>query len=315
MYNKVNISVALCTYNGAKYLRPQLDSILNQSLPADEIIIIDDNSTDDTFDILKEYSLKYKSIQLFKNEKNLGFLRNFSLAISKTIGNYIALADQDDIWSENHIESLLANIGEKAICVGEAELIDSNGNKMGLTFNQLKGNNCIPEEDIPKAYKIIYNYNPYRGADMLIDREWLNPFLPIPNGVDYHDTFLAACASLTSGINVIHDVVSYYRIHGEQVSKNVLKVTLFDELKRRRHHICFYNKHQIIKTIADKTKSIHPAAQAFIDEFNYIQELDKMGRRKRIQILKILNSHYKHIYSCSSFKYIFPRSLHFLLSP
>ena len=88
--------------------------------------------------------------------ENEGYAKSFIDALNMCgDSDYYAFADQDDIWSENHIESLLANIGEKAICVGEAELIDSNGNKMGLTFNQLKGNNCIPDEDIPKAQYIF----------------------------------------------------------------------------------------------------------------------------------------------------------------
>ena len=304
----------MCTYNGAKYLQSQMDTIINQTRPADEIIVVDDNSTDDTVKILQQYCHKCKSIKIYVNENNIGFLKNFSKALSKTTGDYVALADQDDLWADNHLEVLLNNIGEKAICIGEAELIDYKGKRLGVTFNQLRSNLCIPDDDISKAYRIIYNYNPYRGADMLIDRRWLHDFLPVPNDVGYHDTFFAACASLSSGIRVIEDIVSYYRIHEEQVTKKVLKVNLFGELKNRRHHICFDGKPQIIKVFHEREKNINPAALSFIEEFNYIQELDKRGRSKRMQILKILNSHYKQIYSCSTNKFRFLRSLHFLLS-
>lgn len=313
MADKIRVSVALCTYNGACFLRPQLDSILNQTRPADEIIIVDDNSKDNTVEILREYSNLHQSIQVFVNERNIGFLQNFSLALSKTTGDFVALADQDDIWRENHIEILLSNIAGSAICVGEAEMIDYSGKSIGITFNDLRRNFCIPQGNIPKAYRIIYNYNPYRGADMLINGDWVRTFLPIPKEVEYHDTFLSACAALTSGLTVIRDIVSSYRIHEEQATRGILKLTLFDELKRRKHYICFDNKKHIIRTIEESGASIPLEAESFINEFNTIQELDKKG--KRITVLKMLFRHYKHIYSCSSYKYIFPRMLHFLLAP
>ena len=313
MINNIRISVALCTYNGARYLRDQLDSIINQSLSADEIIIVDDCSTDESIQILKEYSQHNKAIRIFVNERNLGFLENFSLAISKTTGDYVALADQDDIWLENHIESLISNIGNNAICVGESELIDSSGNSIGKTFNELRGNYYIPQGNIQKAYRIIYNSNPYRGADMLIQREWVQTFLPIPKEVAFHDTFLSACAALTSGLAVINDIVSYYRIHEGQVTKGILKKGLFDELKRHKHHICYNNKKDMIRIIEKSDAIIPPEAESFINEFKTIHELDKNG--KRIKALKLLYSHYKLIFSCSSYKYIFPRVLHFLLAP
>ncbi len=91
-----SISIALCTYNGAAYIAEQLDSILGQTLPPDEIVIVDDGSTDDTPGIVREYAEKYGNIHFFENEDRLGFVRNFSRAISLTKGDYVALSDQDD---------------------------------------------------------------------------------------------------------------------------------------------------------------------------------------------------------------------------
>ena len=300
------ISVALCTYNGAKYIRQQLDSILNQSYQVEEIVIVDDSSTDNTVEILREYEHKTNKIKLFVNEQNIGYLNNFTLAISKTTCDYVALSDQDDVWATNHIEVLFSNIDNRAISVGGAEIIDASGNSLGATFGELRHNLFIPDGDVPKAYKIIYDYNPYRGADMLINRKWVEHYLPIPDGVGYHDTYFSACAVLSSGLVVVKDIVSYYRIHEQQISKQLLKgVTLLDELKRRRHHICFYNKILIIQVIEERSELMSPQALAFIDEFNNIQELDKK-RCNRIKILRMLFSHYK---------YIIPRALHFLLTP
>src|ERR1700744_3577317 len=92
------ISVALCTYNGEKYIKEQLDSIINQTYTCIEVIIVDDGSTDSTYDIISDYALRDNRIKCFKNETNLGFNKNFEKAVSLTSGEYIAISDQDDIW-------------------------------------------------------------------------------------------------------------------------------------------------------------------------------------------------------------------------
>ncbi|MBQ6958217.1 MAG: glycosyltransferase [Bacteroidales bacterium] len=154
------ISIALCTYNGEKYLTAQLDSILDQTHPADEIIIVDDGSTDATLDIIREYASRTDILQYFVNEQTLGYVRNFSKAISLTSGDFVALSDQDDIWTKDHIEKLLNNIGGKAVCVGDSIMIDAQGKETGERFSDIKQNYYIPENDVQKAYRIVFNYNP-----------------------------------------------------------------------------------------------------------------------------------------------------------
>ena len=101
------ISVAMATYNGEVYLRKQLDSILHQSLPVDEIIICDDQSSDGTVDIIQEYIKQYPHIHLYKNEQNLGYKRNFKKALSLCSKEYIFLCDQDDIWDSDKVKEMV----------------------------------------------------------------------------------------------------------------------------------------------------------------------------------------------------------------
>lgn len=306
-----SISVALCTYNGAKYLSMQLDSILRQTHPATEIIIVDDCSSDETLDIIKDYSVKSDIIKYFVNEHNIGYVRNFSLAISKTSCAFVALADQDDIWTDNHLELLINNIGEKAICVGDSLMVDAEGKETGYRFSELKQNAYIPDSDVQKAYRIIYNYNPYQGAAMLINRKWVEDFLPFPKGVSFHDTHLAGCASLTKGLTVIPNVVNRYRMHEDQVT-TLWRVSIFDELRRKYHHICFPNKLVIIDCVLKYSTNLSKESIEFINEFKRILDYDKCG--KRLKALCIKNRHYKEIFSCRSHKYILLRSLHFLFA-
>lgn len=102
------VSVALATYNGEKYIREILDSVLAQSYPVSEIIIADDQSTDSTMSIAAEYAEKYEHIQILPVSDLLGFVKNFERCCRACRGDYIALCDQDDYWDPKKIEVLLS---------------------------------------------------------------------------------------------------------------------------------------------------------------------------------------------------------------
>lgn len=110
------ISVVMCTYNGAKYLKEQLDSIINQTYPIFELIIQDDCSTDTTMILLDEYKKGYPFIQIHNNEKRKGINGNFFSAIEKATGDYIAISDQDDIWELDKLEKQMDAIADKLLC-------------------------------------------------------------------------------------------------------------------------------------------------------------------------------------------------------
>ena len=101
------VSVIMCTYNGEKYLREQIDSILAQTYPIHEIIVCDDCSTDNTMAILQEYATRFTFIKVHQNEKNKGCNQNFHDTLYKATGNYIAISDQDEFWFSDIIEILL----------------------------------------------------------------------------------------------------------------------------------------------------------------------------------------------------------------
>ena len=121
------ISVVMCTYNGEQYIREQLDSILRQTRPANEIIIQDDCSTDKTYDILCEYQKKYPSVHVFRNQQNMGINPNFFSALEKASGDYIAISDQDDIWEDYKLEMQLQNIGDNLLCGGRSTPFSTTG--------------------------------------------------------------------------------------------------------------------------------------------------------------------------------------------
>ena len=118
MNELVKVSVVMCTYNGARFLKEQLDSIINQTYPIYELIIIDDCSSDDTILILETYAKEKSFIKVFQNRKNLGINENFYSAMKLTTGDFIAVSDQDDIWELDKIQTQIQSIGDNLLSSG-----------------------------------------------------------------------------------------------------------------------------------------------------------------------------------------------------
>jgi len=202
------ISVAIATYNGAKFLREQLDSIYNQTYKNIEVIACDDCSTDKTVEILDEYKNKH-GLKYFVNKKNLGFVKNFEKAITLCTGDYIALCDQDDIWKEEKLEYLLARIGKNDLIYSDAELINENGEVFSDSFMRYTSLQYTREDQFER---LLYG-NFAQGASMLFRSSLKDEFLPFPEGIPYHDWWIALVASAYDGIKCEETSLIQYRIH------------------------------------------------------------------------------------------------------
>src|SRR5262245_33463585 len=127
------ISIALCTYNGAKFLSSQLESYLVQTQMPDEVVVCDDRSNDQTVEILKAFAERAPfSVRVLVNDQNLGSTKNFEKAISLCSGEFIFLSDQDDIWNPDKIEKMTApfeNDPDVGLVFSDVELVDES-----LTF-------------------------------------------------------------------------------------------------------------------------------------------------------------------------------------
>lgn len=216
MPEQIRVSIAMTTYNGEKFLRQQLDSILCQTITEFELIICDDNSNDNTWKILLSYANKDKRVKIIKNKNNIGFAKNFEQAINLCSACFIALCDQDDIWYPNHLEVLLDNIGSNVLCVGDAEFIDSKGRKMNKTLSFANGVHKIPPPD-KVIWRILLNTNIFQGASMMITKDFRDKVFPIPDGI-YHDTYLSLCASVECRLVYVDKIITNYRRHENNVS-------------------------------------------------------------------------------------------------
>ena len=292
------ISIALAAYNGSKYIREQLDSILNQTYQDFELIISDDCSTDDTWQILEEYASKDNRIRIFENETNLGFKNNFEKAISLCNGEYIALSDQDDIWCQNHLELLLNKIGDKMIACGDALLVNADGISMGFTLSWQEAFDYVPDDDLQKAYSIMYFRSPLQGASMLIKKEFLEIALPIPEQMEYHDAWFTYLGCFYGGINFFREIISYYRRHNANVTGNKIeRRKKFKTFLRHIRTVCHQNKGYASSKILERVNSLT------IQQCKFLNDIIRRHNRKKTFFGRVCNAffelfHYKLIYSC-----------------
>lgn len=179
-------SVALCTFNGEKYISEQIESILNQTSPIDEIVVCDDGSTDKTIDILNDYQTKYPSVfKIFKNEENLGFIKNFEKAILLCTQDIILLSDQDDVWETNKVEVLknefLQN-PEKDLIVHNLSFNSSEIPKKYTFWDYKSFNDKIRKGSNDEILEfVLTDGNLFPGMSIALRERFVNNFLPFSN--------------------------------------------------------------------------------------------------------------------------------------
>lgn len=310
---QAQISVVLCTYNGAAYLREQLDSLMRQTLPIAELIIQDDASQDETWAIVSEYAQKYAFIKAIHHEQNVGFKENFASALQQTTGDFIAYCDQDDIWTDNHLEVLLDLIADKDLAVGNALLIDAQGQSMGFTLREEFRYENVAENDIDKLYPIFYRSSVHQGASMLIRRKLLDTLLPFPEDVAFHDVWTASLACCQSGLNDTEQVITLYRQHGKNVTTHA-KPSLWRELKMR-HHVTFAaDRIHIYHALRERVQPKSAELENFLHDWKWYHDHAKLSAF-RWQACKHRFARYKKIYTTKDFRYFCLRALQYILTP
>jgi len=217
------ISVALCTYNGEKYLRQQLDSILSQTKPVDEIVVVDDCSQDATCSILAAYSSAHPEIRWINNETNIGSNKNFERALKECHGDYIFFSDQDDVWDPDKVSVMVSYLKNSGMygAFSDGRLIGQDGKELdGRTL--FSSMNLLPyiEEQLIDAYALeilCMRGNFVTGATMAISKsakEFLLPFLTSKYII--HDFWMALMLSGRRQLGCINRPLISYRIHPSQ---------------------------------------------------------------------------------------------------
>ncbi len=217
------ISIALCTYNGEKYLREQLESFVQQSLTPYELVVWDDASTDSTIGILEEFIREAPfHVRLLRNKDNLGVVRSFSQAIKLCRGEYVALSDQDDIWLPDKLEASYQRIQQAERDFGadipllihtDLRLIDAEGSEIAPSFMKFQRLRHVDVDTL----KTILARNFVTGCTCLCNRVLINQSLPIPENIFMHDWWIALIAACRGHILFIPEAKVLYRQHTSNV--------------------------------------------------------------------------------------------------
>ncbi|WP_268244879.1 glycosyltransferase [Cognatilysobacter xinjiangensis] len=205
------ISVALSTYNGARYLREQIDSVLAQEGVDLELVCVDDGSSDDTPAILAEYAARDPRVSWSANPRNLGPTASFERAMSLCRGEFIAPCDQDDYCEPGKLRTLLAAIGDADLAYCDSRYMDGDGRDLGC---RVSGHMRMLEGRRPVEF--LFG-NSVSGHASLVRRSLFEQARPFPEGV-YHDWWLALCAAGRNGVRYVPEPLVRFRRHCDAYS-------------------------------------------------------------------------------------------------
>jgi glycosyltransferase involved in cell wall biosynthesis len=231
---EVTISVALCTFNGERFLRQQLDSILAQSVLPTELILSDDGSTDSTGAILQSSIDAARGgavrVTVLRNTTPIGTVANFQRAIEACTGDLIVLCDQDDVWRPDRLEWMLSQFDSRAdllLLHSDADLIDAEGAALpGSLFEALGvGSSTQRRVHAGGAWKVLLRRNIVTGATTALRRSLASVALPVPDGW-LHDEWLAIVSAATGRMDLTSERLIGYRQHGNnQIGVQALDIS------------------------------------------------------------------------------------------
>jgi glycosyltransferase involved in cell wall biosynthesis len=205
-------SVCMAVYNGAEFLRPQIESILAQLRPFDELVVVDDASRDGSYPILE--GIKDARLRLHRNTSNAGVLRTFEQALKLASGDIIFLSDQDDLWLDDKLAlsmQVFSTRPQVTMVATDARLIDGEGRTINESFYAARGRfRAGPVHNLIK--------NKHLGCTLAFRRTMLEIFLPIPTDVPMHDIWFALLNGVYGRTHFIDRPLVAYRRHGRNAS-------------------------------------------------------------------------------------------------
>ena len=261
------VSVALCTFNGARYLPAQLASYLRQDRLPDEIVIGDDGSTDETKSLVEQFARSAPfPVHFHQNTERLGVGRNFDETIHRCRGEFIALSDQDDEWRPDKLQRLVDLMQQHphaGYACSDAELIDEDG--QSLNHRLWEQYRCPPGsflqgDHIAAARHLLLQSDRVLGATMLLRSGCLKALSPIP-ATWLHDHWFSVMCELVGAHGVAtSELVTRYRLHGAQTcgvrrpvgryrQKRVDFATRRVQRERRRERLVDLRKHLVNQLI------------------------------------------------------------------
>ena len=219
----MKISIAMCTYNGAAFVPAQLQTIMAQSRPPDEIVICDDASTDNTRSLLEDFAAKSSiPVTLHFNEQNLGSIKNFERAITLCTGDVIALSDQDDAWRNDKLErfeTVLNSSPTAGLVFSDADVVDENLKPLNRRMWDEVGFDIHKRKlvQMGRALEVLITGWTVTGATMAFRSRFVKLSLPIPDEIAMiHDGWIALTIAAVADVVALDDPLVHYRQHARQ---------------------------------------------------------------------------------------------------
>lgn len=215
-----SISIALCTYNGEKHLLEQLDSLAQQSLLPLELVVCDDQSQDKTWVILEQFAQQAPfPVHLHQNPTRLGVSRNFGRAVSLCTGEFIAFADQDDVWLPHKLSTLAEQIIQQPdvdAFFSDAFVVDEQLQSLNYyLWDSVRFTQTQQQNWAQNALPFLLKQDIVTGATLIFNSRWLPLILPIPP--DWlHDAWVATLIATVSKVAFVNQPLIYYRQHLQQ---------------------------------------------------------------------------------------------------
>lgn len=244
----MNTSVAMCTYNGAKYIEEQLRSIINQTHPIHEIVICDDGSIDDTIQIIESIKADCSiPITIIRNRVQAGVCKNFFNALNACKGDIIFLSDQDDVWVPTKVQNILSWFSthpEKDVVFTNASFINAEGATIGnhtLFESVYFTKKARAAFDKGFALELFLNFNRATGATMALRRNMIplvTNLKPYADNV-YHDAIISMVAISKKSLGYIDDCLISYRLHSNQSAG----VSILPHGKEAEHYLSPFFSH------------------------------------------------------------------------
>ena len=270
------ISVAMCVYNGARYLAAQLDSLLAQEDVAIEVVVVDDASTDGSLDLLRHYALRDPRIRVHANPRNLGHLRSFEKCMALCSNDLIAPCDQDDVWHPRKLARLAGAIEGADMAYCDSAYIDPEGRPLGRRISDDLGQMHSGRDPLKYCFQ-----NTVSGHALLVRRSVFDAALPFP-AMLYHDWWLAIRAAAGRGVVYVAEPLVQFRRHCDAYSplgkEQAARCAILTASKNRAW---FEQLLYVFGKLAETPWQAHEQAREWIDALTEAAD-DRPARLRRL---------------------------------
>lgn len=286
------ISVVITTFNSKNHISEQLKSIINQSVPANEIIIIDDYSSDDTIELCRDI-LYGKNFFIIKNKENIGYVKSFEKGLKMAKGDFIFLSDHDDRWKPNKIKDSIEILNETSYkCLfSDGTIMNNDSQRQRATLFSsfgIRNSNILSNQN--KLFKTLMKKDFVTGATMVIHKSLIKYILPLPKNI-IHDKWIAYVSILNNSLIGTNKKLIDYRVHDKQqvgIKKSYIKRT-----KSFKYQIYF------LETLVERFKGKDD--NIFLEKIKL--KLEHYLSRKKIVEKKKIILFFSEIFKLNYFRY------------